>query len=143
MHSRGELCTRRVAAMIALTWILALSACGNNDPTGAHSNVLVGRWGSATVELVAINAGAELADGCNTVVINRPILLREDSSFQVGGRVRAGLVSSGGREITVEGRVLGSTITVTAEFYAADGPTALTLESGVAPGPDYNPECPL
>lgn len=146
MQLRGGLRTARVvifAALTALTSLLGLSACSGGDATGLQDNVLVGQWGSATVALIAVNAGADLADGCNTVVMDRPILLAEDGSFRISGRVHTGFGGGRGRATVLEGRVQGSTVTVTAELYATAGPTTLTLESGVAPSPDYNPQCPL
>jgi hypothetical protein len=119
-----------------------MCACGDSTPTAAQADVLVGRWGSPTAELVAIHAGAELTDGCNTVVINEPITLREDGSFQVRGQLRAGLVSGGGQPITVTGQLHGTSVTIAAKLYEADGPATFELESGRARTPDPNLECP-
>jgi hypothetical protein len=54
-------------SLILCTSALALSACDGSTPTAARNPVLLGRWASPRVEFVAINAGAELTDGCNTV----------------------------------------------------------------------------
>ena len=142
MHLFAPRWPRPTAAFAVCTWALGLYACGDSSPTAAQTAVLVGMWGSPTVELVAIHAGAELTDGCNTVVIEEPIVLREDGSFQVSGRIRAGLVSGGGRPITVTGELHETSVTVTAELYEADGPATFLLESGVARTPDPSLMCP-
>ncbi len=142
MYSPSKRWTHRVVAVGAVMSALGLLACGDSELTSPQTDVLVGQWGSATAELLAIHSGAELSDGCNTIVINRPIVLGKDGSFQVGGQLRTGGMSTGGPMITIAGRVQGSIVLVSAEFYSTDGAVTLSLASGVVPGSENKPECP-
>ena len=51
-----------LAALVAL-----LGACSGQDTTESNRGLLVGQWGTDVVELVAIQAGAEVRLGCSTV----------------------------------------------------------------------------
>ncbi len=142
MLSRGDSWFRPLRSLlVAAATGLLVTAC-DDGPTSGPQNVLVGQWGSSTAELIAIHAGAELTDGCAAVVITRPIVLRDDGSFQTSGRLRVGL-TTGGPMTAVEGDVQGSSLTVRAILYDADGPATFVLESGVRPDPDLRPERPL
>jgi hypothetical protein len=72
----------------------------------------------------------------------RPIVLREDGSFEVAGRIRSGLIIEGGRPIAVTGQLRGTSVALTVALYEADGPATFLLESGAARNPGPDPECP-
>jgi hypothetical protein len=60
-----------------------LAAC-SAEASGPSDPVLLGTWGASEAEFIAIQAGAELRFGCNTVVIRSPVTLTEANGFARG-----------------------------------------------------------
>jgi hypothetical protein len=143
MHLSARPRGRLIATLVACAWTFGLNACTDrNNPFEPQGAVLVGRWGSPTAEFTAINAGAEFRDACNTVVVDKPILLQADGSFEVDGRVRTG-AATGGRTITLAGRLERTRLTITTVLYVADGLATFILNPGESRIPDSGVECSL
>lgn len=133
---------RLIATLVACAWTFGLNACADSNPFEPQGTVLVGRWGSPRAEFTAINVGAKFRDACNTVGVDKPIVLQADGSFEVDGRVRTGAVT-GVRTITLAGRLERTRLTITNVLYVADGLATFILDPGESVIPDSGVECPL
>jgi hypothetical protein len=123
--------------------LLLVSACAS-EPTGPAGPVLIGNWGSADVELIAIRAGAEVRLACATIIIDAPIALSASNTFAVRGRLdRSGAELGGLPGVDVTGSVSGTRVLVTVPGTVSGERVTFALDAGVTPAPGDVPECPL
>lgn len=101
-----------------------------------------GEWGSESAVFIALRAGAEIRFACAVIVVDRPIELRDGTTFAITGRLHTGpLVLDHPPEIRGAGRVVGSSVALTLPMPAGDVVT-LDLTAGVRPDPADLPTCP-
>jgi hypothetical protein len=127
---------------VALLAASALAAC-EDDTAGPSRVLLVGQWGSNSVALVAIHAGAEVQLGCATVIIHAPIELSADSTFSVVGQLQTSMALLGRLPtVRVTGRMSGTRVSLTLPDQATGSTVTYELEAGVVPPPLEEPICP-
>jgi hypothetical protein len=119
-------------------WALVSLGCSDGiDP----NPLLVGRWGSEQVELVALRSGAELRLHCAVIVVDEPIELAANDEFGARGELWLSTATVRDRPRatfwgTFEGNRLQVQVALPTQWFP------LVLESGVAPPPEDVPVCP-
>jgi hypothetical protein len=121
---------------------LGIAACGSN-PTAPTGRELVGAWGSAQAELIAIYAGAEFRIPCTRFIIDDPIMLDQANAFAVQARVDGPGFTAGELPVVrLTGAVVGHQTTIDVPAGAQTPATRYVLDAGVRPDPAEEPACP-
>ncbi|HEU4955809.1 MAG TPA: hypothetical protein VFT28_14580, partial [Gemmatimonadales bacterium] len=108
---------------VAVALLLALGACSSDD-TGPSDQVLVGSWGSAAAEFIALQAGAEVRTGCTTIVIHAPVTLTEANTFTTRGELHGSGAALGKLpSVAVSGTLSGARLSLVAPT-VAEGPAS-------------------
>ncbi len=124
--------------------VVAATLIGCGDGTDPSREVLLGQWGSSSVALVAIRAGAEVRLPCAEVIIDDPIELSHDSSFSVLGRLDTSMAIIGDLPtVRITGRASGTGVSLTVPEGTTYPAATYELEAGVVPPPLNEPICPL
>lgn len=122
--------------------LLAVVACAP-EPVAPSGPVLIGAWGSADAELIAIRVGAEVRLGCATISIEHPIQLSAGNTFAARGRLDGSGLELGRLPLVdVTGSLHDSQVSITAPSFAGDDPATYVLEAGVTRPPGELPVCP-
>ena len=123
--------------------LVGLGACADRA-TGPAGPVLLGQWGTADAEVIAIRAGAEVRLPCATITVEAPVPLRTDQSFDVRGRLSGSGAQLGELPLVrVTGSISGTQLVVTAPVAPGTDPVTHVLEAGVHPQAASEPQCPL
>jgi hypothetical protein len=131
-------------ALKSLLLLLLIAGACSEPAAPANDRLLVGQWGSADAELIAIEAGAEVRMACATVIINDPISLTAEQSFVARGRVRGSGATLGTLPVvSVTGVVSGTQLRVTFPDGPGASPRTRILEAGVTLQRTEPPMCPL
>lgn len=123
--------------------LVGLGGCADRatEPAGP---VLLGQWGTADVEVIAIRAGAEVRLPCITIIVDAPVPLGVDQTFDVRGRLSGSGAQLGELPLVrVIGRLSGTQLVVTVPAAPRADPVTHVLEAGVRPQPGSEPQCPL
>jgi hypothetical protein len=115
-------------------FILVLAACGGDLATEPDAHVLLGRWGNATAEFVALQGAAEVRLPCVTVRIARSVRVTDAGTFDADGRLDDSRAQTGDLpRVRVSGTIHGEQLQVTLAAEAAVTPTRMDLVRGVMP----------
>jgi hypothetical protein len=139
-QARWPRCRMTLAlAVVALT----TSGCENANEPQARA-FLLGQWGSATANFIAIRAGAELLLGCAVIIIDEPVALQPDGTFSAPGRLNPSGPAIHGElpRVSVTGSISGALATVVVPGSDLLTPGTYVLEAGVSPQGEP-PMCPL
>ena len=139
-QARWPRCHMAVALAVAT---LTTSGCENATEPEVRA-LLLGQWGSATTNFIAIRAGAELWLGCAVIIIDGPIPLQPDGTFSAGGRLDPSGPAIYGElpRVSMTGSISGAQATVVVPGSDLLTPGTYVLEAGVSP--QGEPQmCPL
>jgi hypothetical protein len=117
--------------LLAVPSILILAGCGDLA-TEPDPQVLLGRWGNATTEFVALQGAAELRFACATVRIARSVRVTDAGTFEADGRLDDSRAQTGDLP-RVRVSVRGAQLQVTLAAPVAFAPTRMDLVRGVMP----------
>lgn len=115
------------------------SGSGNPPPT---SNIALGQWGGAGINMVVSATGATTGYHCATGTVDNPIIVDATGHFSDTGTTRQSGPASTAHPTAYTGTVTGTTMTLNVTISPAVTATSYTLTQGVVGDVTSGGVCP-